>query len=282
MKEQYGFDMSLGTVFNKEKIVANALETVVSDILERIRGMSVIHMDETGHYCNGKKEWMWEASSADSAYFTILKSRGKKAMKSFMGSYASTVVSDRYAVYNHFEYRQLCWAHLKRDFRRLSEKEDKRVSRIGCDLLNETKALFEVWHRFKAGKISRELLGNEVKPIRNKIGELLEEASYTPVHLKAARFADNLLDEFNSLWRFIYAEGVEPTNNHAERCLRRSVIWRKKYFGTRSESGSQFVSRTASVIATCRLQARSAYDYLTLAIESYFFKTAPPQLLPLT
>lgn len=67
MKEQYGFDMSLGTVFNKEKIVANALETVVSNILERIRGMSVIHMDETGHYCNGKKEWMWEASSADSA-----------------------------------------------------------------------------------------------------------------------------------------------------------------------------------------------------------------------
>jgi len=280
LKEYLNFDLSLGTIFNKEKIVTKALETVVANILINIKKSPFIHSDETGHKRDGKKEWMWHISSRKLAYFIILLSRGKKAMKSLIGDYKDTVISDRYSVYNHFcsENRQFCWAHLKRDFVRLSEKKDKIIMDIGRQLLKETDKLFAKWHEFKAGHFAREWLILGCSQIRKKIGELLEQASYTAPELKAARFAKNLLDRFNALWTFLYKEGVEPTNNQAERCLRKSVIWRKKYFGTRSETGDLFVSRTASVITSCKLQFRNSSKYFADIVKNYFSKKDPPLL----
>jgi transposase len=233
-------------------------------------------MDETGHFRNGKKEWMWAVCSTVAVHFAILASRGKKAMRTLMGDYEGIVITDRYAVYNDFEEHQVCWAHLKRDFARLSEKRDKIISRIGKSLLKQTNELFNKWHLFKNNKISREILMKECLTIRKQVGELLEQASYTDPKLKAARFAKNLLTRFDSPWVFLENEGVEPTNNHAERCLRKNVIWRKKYFGTQSEMGNLFVSRTASIIMTCRLQIKNASEYLASVIKCHFSKTEPP------
>jgi len=270
LKEHLNFNISLGTVFNKEKIVVKSLEEVTNNLLVSIKDSPFIHIDETGHKRDGKKEWMWSVSSKESVYFAILKSRGKKAMKSLVGDYEDIVISDRYSVYNHFENRQFCWAHLKRDFVKLSEKKDKPLSRIGKELLKETSLLFEKWHKFKSGSFSREILILECKSIIKKTGELLEQVSYSAPELKASRFAKNLLERFDSLWTFLYNDSIEPTNNQAERCLRKSVIWRKKYFTTRSEIGDLFVSRTASVIGTCRLQLKNSNEYLTEIVRRHF------------
>jgi transposase len=82
------------------------------------------------------------------------------------------------------------------------------------------------------------------------------------------------------LWTFIEQEGVEPTNNTAERVLRHAVIWRKLSFGTQSSSGSRFVERMLTTIETCRLQKRSVFDYLTAAVEAHLAKQPAPSLLP--
>ena len=92
------------------------------------------------------------------------------------------------------------------------------------------------------------------------MGEYLEQGSYTAPELKAARFCKNLLECFSSLWTFLQAEALEPTNNHAERCLRSLVIWRKNYFGTQSNYGSDYVARTASLITTAKLQKTNAFQ----------------------
>lgn len=125
----------------------------------------------------------------------------------------------------------------------------------------------------------RDELLRQTHPIRQRVGELLEQGSYIDPSLKIARFCKNLLDIFNALWTFIYIEKVEPTNNHAERCLRPSVTWRKKYFGTRSDYGSEFVARTASIRMTCQLRYKNTFQFLQQALQSYFSKTTAPSLV---
>jgi transposase len=281
LEEQFSFKISLGTVFNKQKIVNAALEVPVSELLDAVKQSPSVNIDETGHNRDGKREWMWGVISSTVAFFSIVSSRGKKALKSLMGDFENIVISDRYAAYNYFDSskRQVCWAHLKRDFTRLSEKEDKVVARIGKNLLSCEADLFKVWHIFKQGHILRDELLIQVAPIRQRIGDYLEQGSYTDPALKASRFCKNLLEHFNALWIFLSIENIEPTNNHAERCLRHSVIWRKKYFGTRSDYGSLFVSRSASVVMTCKLQSKNAFTFISQVLKHHFSKLPAPSLV---
>lgn len=280
LKEQFHFNLSLGTVFNKQKMVNAALETPTAELLTIVKESPCVNVDETGHQRDGKKQWMWCVVSSTIAYFSIAKNRGKKVLKSLMGDYPGIVISDRYAVYNYFEssHRQICWAHLKRDFRRISEKENKLCARIGKHLLLCEAELFEIWHAFKQSQITRDELLRQSEPIRRRLGELLEQGSYTDPSLKIARFCKNLLKHFNALWVFLSTEHVEPTNNHAERCLRPAVTWRKKYFGTRSDDGSEFVARSISVKMTCQLQGKNAFEFLCQTLQCFFEKKLAPPL----
>ena len=92
----------------------------------------------------------------------------------------------------------------------------------------------------------------------------------------------NLLKREAALWTFVWEPGVEPTNNSAERPLRRAVLWRRRSFGTQSEAGSQFVERILTAITTLRQQRRDVLDYLTTACSAAICKTPAPSLLPLT
>ena len=272
LKEQYRFNLSLGTVFNKQKLVNAALEVPTSELLTAVKESPRVNIDETSHYRDGKKQWMWSITSSTIAFFSIMGSRGKKILKSLMGDYRHVVISDRYVAYNYFDSdrRQICWAHLKRDFTRLAEKDDVVCARIGKNLLACQTELFKVWHEFKQVKLSRDELLRQSRPIRQRVGELLEQGSYTDPSLKLARFCKNLLEDFNALWTFLSVEGVEPTNNHAERCLRPAVTWRKKYFGTRSDYGSEFVARSTSIRMTCQLQSKNTFQFLSQTVQSYF------------
>jgi transposase len=281
LKEQYSFTLSLGSVFNKQKLVNKALEKPTSELLEQIKESPCVNMDETGHRRDGKSEWLWGMMSQKAAFFSIEKSRGKKIIHRLMEGYEYIIISDRYAGYNYFDSskRQLCWAHLKRDFTKISEKPDKTIARIGKNLLSCQAKIFEYWHRYKQGHLCRNSLALETELIRKQMGEYLEQGSYTDPKLKIVRFCKNLLDNFSALWTFIFVDGVEPTNNHAERCLRPAVIWRKKSFGTRSDYGSEFVARTMSFITTCKLQSKNSFELLKETMHCFFSNIKAPSLI---
>jgi transposase len=272
LEEHFQFRISLGTVFNKQKIVNAAMEAPVAELLPIVKESSSVHSDETGHNRDGKNHWMWGFISKTAAFFSIHASRGKKVLCAMMGDFKNIVVSDRYAAYNMFDssQRQICWAHLKRDFTKLSEKDNKIIARIGKHLLRCESDLFKIWHEFKAGRILRYELLCETQSIRQQIGELLEQGSYTDPKLRTARFCKNLLGNFNALWTFLEYDDVEPTNNHAERSLRPSVIWRKKYFFTRSDYGTEYVARSASINVTCKLQKKSSFNFLCTLLQNHF------------
>jgi len=264
LAEHLQFKLSLGTVFNKQKIVNAAMDIPVAALLPVVKDSSYVHADETGHNRDGKNHWLWGFISNKAAFFSIHTSRGKKVLRAIMNDFKNILISDRYAAYNIFDsfQRQLCWAHLKRDFTKLSEKDNQVIARIGKDLLQCEANLFRVWHEYKAKEITRDELLFSTKPIRQRVGELLEQGSYTDPALKAVRFCKNLLENFNALWTFLEIDGVEPTNNHAERSLRHLVIWRKKYFCTRSDYGTEYVARSASINITCKLQNKSSFNFM--------------------
>lgn len=272
LEEHFQFRISLGTVFNKQKIVNAAMGQPVSELLSIVKVSNSVHSDETGHNRDGKNQWMWGFVSKTAAFFSIQASRGKKALGAMLGDFKNIVVSDRYAAYNIFDSsrRQICWAHLKRDFTKLSEKNNKIIARIGKNLLANESALFKTWHDFKSEKITRYELLQQSKPIRQRVGELLEQGSYTDPVLRIVRFCKNLLENFNALWTFLEVDDVEPTNNHAERSLRPSVIWRKKYFCTRSDYGTEYVARSASINMTCKMQNKSSFNFLCSLLQNYF------------
>jgi len=132
LKEHFNFKLSLGSVFNKQRLLNTLLETPVEALLAEVKTAPNVNADETGHKRDGKKECLWNLASKDTVYLSIEKSRVKKILKALLGDYQGVVTSDRYAAYNLFESseRQLCWAHLKRDFQVRHEVAKQIVSTV--------------------------------------------------------------------------------------------------------------------------------------------------------
>ena len=173
------------------------------------------------------------------------------------------VTSDRYGGYNFIAppHRQICWAHLKRDFTAIAERGDDSQE-IGNGLLAQAKCLFELWRRVRDGTFERAAFLVMIEPIKQRVNQLLIQGAIS-LHSKTRNTCDNLLKLEYSLWTFTRIEGVEPTNNRAERALRRAVMWRRKSFGTGSETGSRFVERILTVVTTLKQQRRSVLKFLT-------------------
>ena len=116
-------------------------------------------------------------------------------------------------------------------------------------------------------------------PIRSEVLALLREGSACGVPKIAGRCRE-ILKLQGALFTFVRVVGVEPTNNIAERAVRPAVLWRKGSFGTDSESGSRFVERILTAVATLRMQKRNVLDYITHACEAQLHGQAAPSLLP--
>jgi transposase len=144
--------------------------------------------------------------------------------------------------------------------------------------LAEIERLFTLWHRFRADEFDRKELRRRLVPVQARLGRLLGRGQESPDR-KAAALCRQLNKWWAALWTFARLEGVEPTNNVAERALRPAVLWRKGSFGSDSEAGSRFAERLLTVVASCRQQGRRLLDLLVAAGEAALQGTAAPSLL---
>ena len=181
------------------------------------------------------------------------------------------MVSDRWNGYNHLDpnQRQVCWSHLQRDFRRHADGlgEQKSFGEQGFPL---TRQVFAAWRAYQHEHHNRGRLQAEIAPIQTELRQLLRDASPKSRRTRWHRqFANNLLKVWPALWTFTTIDGVEPTNNPAERALRSPVIHRKVSLGTQSENGERFAERALSAAVTCRMQRRSLFTYLSELIAAH-------------
>jgi transposase len=271
--------ISLGTVSNMEAEVTQALETPHQEAGEAVRNAEAKNLDETSWKDRNKTVWMWTAATATVAYFVIHPHRGFRGLKALLaGIYRGIFTSDRWKVYGirALRCRQICWAHLVRDFQKLTDRGGESI-RIGQKATELAGHLFMIWHDFKSGAIDRPTLQYAMRWVRKDFQVLLKRGSKL-ADGKSATFCQNLLDLEPALWTFLRCEGVEPTNNHAERVLRRGVLWRKRSFGSRSDRGARFAERILTVVQTRRLQGKRVFPFLVEAIEAYRAGKAAPSL----
>jgi transposase len=147
--------------------------------------------------------------------------------------------------------------------------------------LAEIERLFALWHHFRAGEFARPELQRRLIPLQARLGRLLRRGQENP-NPKAAGLCRELRRWWPALWTFARVDGVEPTNNGAERALRPAVLWRKGSFGSDSEAGSRFAERLLTVVASCRQQGRPLLAFLLAAGEAALRGSSPPSLLPAT
>jgi transposase len=271
---------SLGSITALEAEASAALASPYQEAQVAVREAPVKNTDETGWSEKGQKRWLWGAATATVAFFVIHLRRNFEGLQALLGETINGIVcSDRWAVYSKLplELRQICWAHLKRDFQKLIDRGGpaEAIGRMGLEVV---ECLFADWWAFRHGELDRPGLQARLGPMARELQDVLEQGC-SCADSKAATFCANVLAVYPALWLFAALAGVEPTNNHAERILRLGVLWRKNAFGCHSAAGCRFVERMLTVVQTLRLQKRPVLDYLYRAIVAQRGGLPAPQLL---
>ena len=276
-----GAKIALGSVDALCQETSTALAQPVDDLAQAVRAARVTNADETSWLQGGKTYWLWVVVTRLLTVFTIAPSRGAGVIKGLLGEdFAGIVTSDRYTAYLWLGalHRQLCWAHLKRDYQGLVDRGGA-AKEVGAPALALVARLFVAWHATRDDPLAWERLPQTMQPIQDEFRTLLE-AGQSSTSAKAAGLCRALLGLWPALWTFVTVPGVEPTNNAAERAIRPAVLWRKQSLGTKTDAGSQFVARMLSVSATCQQQQRPLLDYLTAVCSAQHASQPLPSLLP--
>jgi transposase len=279
----YQMEVSVGGIGALEQAVSAALVAPVTEAERDVQRQPVRNADETSWREKGKPRWLWISVTPLVTIFRLLKTRGAAGAKELLGEMEWGIIgTDHYAGYHWIDprQRQLCWAHLKREFVAWSERAGE-TARIGRALLAIEQQLFVLWYRVRDGTLAWADFHVAMQPLRARVKMLLQEG-VASADAKARGTCRNLLNREAALWTCVGEPGVEPTNNSAERPLRRAVLWRRRSFGTQSEAGSQVVARLLTAVTTLRQRRRDVLDYLTAACAAAICNTPVPSLLPLT
>jgi transposase len=262
--------ISTGTVDAILSRTAQALTEPHADLLGALRGAGAVNMDETGWRTAGERRALWGIFDQRHAYLQIAPGRHEDHARQLLAETTAIVTTDRWWAYSHLPLarRQLCWAHLRRDFNAHAEglAAEKEFGEAGLDLCER---VFWAWEVFQHTSDRRELkltirrLRREFKPI------IARYASKRARNKYCRGMARNLIKTWPALWTFAARDGVQPTNNHAERALRSAVIYRKLSLGSQSHGGERRIERLLSAHTTCRLQDRSLFVYLTDALTAH-------------
>lgn len=281
VNDWFGVEMSLGAVTACEQVVSAALAPPVEAARAYVQAQPVAHADETSWRQGRRKAWLWVAATTLVTVFLIHAKRSQAAAQALLGTFAGILVSDRWNAYNPWsvERRQLCWAHLVRHFRAWAQWPERSTARVGKALVAQTDEMFRAWHRVRDGTLTRSAFQVEMVERQAQIETLLRACVASGTR-KYARMAEEILKLRPALWTFVHVEGVAPTNNHAERQIRRGVLWRKNCFGTHSEAGSRFAERMLTTVATLKQQGRNIVAFVADACQARQAGQVTPSLLP--
>ena len=270
-RDLFGVTLSTGSADAICQRASEALAGPHLQLQDRVLDQGAVHVDETGWRTRGDGRALWTATTAGAAFFVIAEHCNREQFNALIGPYPGIVVSDRWNGYSDLDpnQRQVCWSHLQRDFRRHADGlgEQKTFGEQGFPLTNQ---VFAAWRSYQHEHHDRDRLQAEIAEVQTELRKLLQDASPKSRRNRWHRqFANNLLKVWPALWTFTITEGVEPTNNPAERALRGPVIHRKVSLGTESNNGERFAERAHSAAATCPMQGRCLFTYLSDLITAH-------------
>lgn len=268
----FGVRMSLGSVAACCKSVSEAVAQTAAAIHGEVKAAPVVHADETGFgRCGEDRMWLWAAATPEAEAFRLLPGRGQAQAKDLLGEdYAGVIHRDRWKPYEKFlgAKHQLCHSHLRRDIQGMLESTGETGTQ-GCMLKLASDRAFHLWHQSERGEISPAELAKRTEPIQAEMRERFELLAKHPDTTRKARgTAKDLLRQWARLWTYLTHKAVVPTNNEAERAVRKAVLWRKVSLGVESEHGARFVERMLTLAGTARRRGVDLLEWLTQAMEA--------------
>lgn len=276
-----GVPLAVGSVDRLCQATARALAEPVAALEQAVQQAPAAHADETSWRQAGQRCWLWVVVTALATVFTLAPSRGRGVIQGVLGAgFAGYLISDRWSAYTWLDpvQRQVCWAHLKRDFQKLVDYGGPGRT-IGQDALRLLGGLFGAWADLRADPTQRARFVRRARQYQWRLRRVLERGQQAPCD-KTANCCTALLKLWPALWTFVTVPGIEPTNNAAEQAIRPAVLWRKGSFGTQSAGGNAFVTRLLSIAATCKQHDRSLLAYLTAVCTAAQAGQSIPSLLP--
>ncbi len=290
IRDVLGEKVSRGYLVKIIQKVSQSLEQPYQELLDRIPLEATLNVDETGHKNNGDRFWTWVFKAELYVLFRIDKSRGSKVLIDILGEEFKGVLGcDYFSAYRKFMKDfsvdvQFCIAHLIRDIKFLTTLPDESTSAYGEKLLQAVKEMFGIIHQHETMQP-----GDFLSALENAKKHIIQIAiDEVPSKLndqgkETMRETKNMVNRFRkygkAYFQFITTPGMDPTNNIAEQAIRFIVIDRHITQGTRSTKGQRANERLWTVIATCALQGRSAFEFILHAVQAYFQDTLPPSLL---
>lgn len=279
LHELFGISVSTGAISAMEKRASCALADAHEEAKREVQYAGIKHADATTWLRSGKLASLWVLATTKATVYQIFDDGRRETIRPLFGPARGILISDRATVFSFWTMtlRQICHAHLLRKFVAFSER-DGPDGAMGRDLLDCTALIFEYWHGYKDGHLTRQELQFFMQPLQRDVERLLERGKQCGSDGMSGSCAD-MLAHREALWTFVTHEGVEPTNNHAELELRDFVLWRRRSFGTRSERGDRFAERIMTVVRTARKQGIDVLGFLVRSIKACLDATVAPKLL---
>ena len=277
--ELLGITVSVGGLSAMEKRASAALEAAHAEALAQVQCAEVKHSDATTWTRAGQLMSLWTVATTAATVYQIFADGCRDTIKPMFGALIGMLVSDRATVFDFWvmKMRQVCHAHLLRKYVGFSER-DGPAGAIGRELLELTLLMFDYWHGFKAGLLTRQELQFWMRPVIRDIERALQRAVVANIPRMSGSCAD-ILAHRDALWSFVERDGVEPTNNHAELELRDFVLWRKRSFGSQSERGERFAERVMTTVRTARKQGKDVLDFLVRSLTAHALRAPAPKLI---
>jgi transposase len=276
-QDLWGLALSPGMVSKLRRHTAEALHVSWVEVALCVRTQNV-NIDETPWREGKRRAYLWGVVAPGATLFRIAYGRTRQIAEELLGEhYAGVATCDRLKSYWWISRLQWCWAHLRRDFQAMIDRDNEGKA-IGAALLKQSNRLFHLWHQVQEGTLSRRRFAEAIQPVRQAVRRTLRRG-LTCGCGKTAGTCQELLGHEERLWTFVAVKGVEPTNNAGERAERQGVLWRKTSGGTDSPQGSRFVQRVLTVVHTCRQQGKDVLAFLSDSIAAWRHGRAPPPLL---
>jgi transposase len=279
LTDLFAIPLCAGQVCATEAEVGQGLRPVVDELLVAARQQPA-NVDETSM---GRGRWLWVMVTAVATVYQIASRRNRAALRALVGTdYRRVLTSDRHSLYRHLaeDRHQWCWSHLRRDFQAMVDRNNVG-SAIGTELLALSGQMLGWWKRVRDGTLTKVRFAGRLhaqRDFRVRFRAVLERGSMCGC-AKTAGTCRELLRGEVSMFLFAFVDGVEPTNNAAERALRHGVLWRKMSHGPKSLKGSEYLGCIWSVVETCRQQERGVWDFLTVCMAAAAEGRIMPSLL---
>jgi transposase len=278
LNDAFGLQVSPSGWCQVDRRLAETARPVYQELIEVIRRSMVVHADETGWRIGILSAWLWVFANQEATVYAIRDNRSSDVVVEILGEkFKGILASDCFVAYDDKRLtdwlKQKCFSHLLKDLKGMEESKTGRAVRFAQQLTTLLRAALAL--KAEKARLDPLTFTQRAQDLETQLDALISKQR----NLKDRdnlRFARRLRKHRPHLLRFLYVDGLDATNNLAERQLRPGVIIRKTNGCNRANDGAEAHSILTSVLVTCRQHNIPILDYM---VRLQRFGEIPPALV---